>query len=449
MVEKKIIKKVLIANRGEIAVRIIRACQELQIRTVAVYSTVDRDSLHTKIADESVCIGPAPSLKSYLSIPSIISAAEMAGVDAIHPGYGFLSENKNFAEICEKHDLIFIGPTSKTIGVLGDKIKARALAKSANVPMLPGSDGPVENFQQAQAVCSSIGYPVIIKAAAGGGGRGMKIVRAASELKNQYEIARSEAQTCFGNDQVFVERYCENPRHIEVQIAADEHGNVVALGERDCTIQRRHQKLIEEAPCPILDEKTRREVHATAVNLVKAANYVSMGTVEFLYDAKLKEFYFMEVNTRIQVEHPVTEMVTRTDLIKEMLFIAMGRTLSFTSDEVAMVGHSMECRINAEDPKSFAPWPGKVTAYHQPGGPGVRVDGFIYADYTVPSNYDSMIVKLITFGKDRQECLSRMLRSLREMKIDGIRTNINFHERVIQDKNFICNDYTTKFLENF
>lgn len=439
-------KKVLIANRGEIAVRIIRACQELGLRTVAVHSVADRDALHTRIADESICIGPGPSVKSYLSIPAIMSAAEIAGVDAIHPGYGFLSENAKFAEICGKYKVKFIGPKPEHIQALGNKVDARAIAEKAGVPMLPGSKGSVTSAAEAEKLAKEIGFPLIIKAAAGGGGRGMKIVRSLDELSKQYELARSEAQVGFGNPDVFIERYCEKPRHVEVQLVADEHGQVTHLGERDCSIQRRHQKLLEEAPCPIMTPEKRKIIGDTAVRLAKAVGYQSLGTVEFLMDED-GSFYFMEVNTRAQVEHPVTELISGVDLIKEQIRIARGEKLSFDPNKIELRGHALECRINAEDPTSFAPWPGKVTAYHEPGGPGVRVDSMVYAGFTVPSLYDSMIAKLITYGKDREECLARMRRSLREMKVDGIRTNIAFHQRVLENQKFIDGDVSTRFLQ--
>ncbi len=439
-------KKVLIANRGEIAVRIIRACQELNLKTVAIHSVADRDALHTRLADESICIGPGPSVKSYLSIPAIMSAAEIAGVDAIHPGYGFLSENAKFAEICGKYQIKFIGPKPEHIQALGNKVDARAIAEKAGVPMLPGSVGSVTSVAEAEKLGKSIGFPLIIKAAAGGGGRGMKIVRSFDELAKQYELARNEAQVGFGNPDVFIERYCENPRHVEVQLVADEHGNVTHLGERDCSIQRRHQKLLEEAPCPIMTPDRRKIIGDTAVRLAKAVGYQSLGTVEFLMDVD-GSFYFMEVNTRAQVEHPVTELISGVDLIKEQICIAQGAKLSFDPAKVELRGHALECRINAEDPVSFAPWPGKITAYHEPGGPGVRVDSMVYAGYTVPSLYDSMIAKLITYGKDRSECLARMRRALGEMKIDGIRTNIPFHQRVLENQKFIDGNVSTRFLQ--
>lgn len=440
-------KKVLIANRGEIAVRIIRACQEMGLRTVAIYSTADRDSLHTKIADESICVGPGPSIKSYLSIPSVMSAAEIAGVDAIHPGYGFLSENADFAAVCEKYGINFIGPKSHQIRALGNKVAARAIAEKAGVPMLPGSRGRVGSLEEAEAIAQSIGFPLIIKAAAGGGGRGMKVVTGMNDLSVQFQIAQQEAYSFFGDKDVFIERYCAKPRHVEVQIVCDQHGHMVHLGERDCSIQRRHQKLLEEAPCPVFNDKLRSEIGATALRLAREVGYTSLGTVEFLMDGG--EFFFMEVNTRVQVEHPVTESVSGVDLIKEQIRIAQGLPLGFTQDDVELRGHALECRINAEDPRSFAPWPGKITAYHEPGGPGVRIDSMIYTGYTVPSLYDSMIAKVITHGRDRAECLARMRRALSEMKIDGIRTNIDFHLRLLDDDHFCRGDVSTRYLETF
>lgn len=439
-------KKVLIANRGEIAVRIIRACQELGLKTVAVHSVADRDALHTRIADESICIGPGPSAKSYLSIPAVMSAAEISGVDAIHPGYGFLSENAKFAEICGKYGIKFIGPKPEHIQTLGNKVEARALAEKAGVPMLPGSRGSVTSAHEAEKLAKEIGFPLIIKAAAGGGGRGMKIVHSMDELSKQFDLARNEAQVGFGNPEVFIERYCQNPRHVEVQLVADEHGNVTHLGERDCSIQRRHQKLLEEAPCPVMTPERRKIIGDTAVRLAKEVGYQSLGTVEFLMDED-GQFYFMEVNTRAQVEHPVTEYITNIDLIKEQIRIAQGQKLSFDPAKIELRGHALECRINAEDPTTFAPWPGKITGYHEPGGPGVRLDSMVYAGYTVPSLYDSMIAKLITWGKDREECLARMRRALREMKVDGIRTNIPFHLRVLDNQRFIDGNVSTRFLQ--
>ena len=439
-------KKVLIANRGEIAVRIIRACREMGLKTVAIHSTVDRDSLHAKLADESICIGPGPSVQSYLRIPSVMSAVEVSGADAVHPGYGFLSENAEFARICREYKINFIGPDPEHIFALGNKVEARALAARANVPMLPGSSGVVRTDEEAFAIAKQIGYPLIIKAAAGGGGRGMKVVTRDEDLSRQFQLAQVEAQAGFGNPDCFIERYCARPRHIEIQLVADKHGNYAHLGERDFSIQRRHQKLVEEAPSPVMTPELRQRIGDAALRLAKAVGYVSLGTAEFLLDED-GQFYFMEVNTRVQVEHTVTEQVTGIDLVKEQIRIAQGERLSFTPDQVKITGHSMECRINAEDPTTFAPWPGKITAYHEPGGPGVRVDSMVYAGYTVPSQYDSMIAKLITTGRDREECMQRMRRALAEMKVDGIRTNIAFHERLLANEQFQKGAVHTKFLE--
>lgn len=439
-------KKVLIANRGEIAVRIIRACQELGIKTVAVHSVADRDSLHTKLADESVCIGPAESAKSYLSIPNIMSAAEITGVDAIHPGYGFLSESAEFAEVCEKYGVIFIGPHSSSIRALGNKVEARELAIKSGVPLLPGSDGAVEDEEDALRTAKKIGYPLIIKAAAGGGGRGMKVVHQESELLKQFKLAKSEALVGFGDDTVFMEKFLTSPRHVEVQLLGDGQGNVVYVGERDCTIQRRKQKLIEEAPCPVLTEAQRKDIGQRAVALAELVNYKSLGTAEFLYEKG--QFYFMEVNTRVQVEHPVTEEVSGFDLIKEQIRVAKGEKLGFTQDDIKADGHAMEVRINAECPKSFAPWPGKVTSYHESGGPGVRFDSMIYDGYTVPSCYDSMLAKLIVKAPTREECIMRMKRALSETIVGGIRTNIPFYRELLDDKNFNESEVTISYLED-
>lgn len=441
-------KKVLIANRGEIAVRIIRACRELGLKTVAIHSTADRDSLHAKLADESICIGPGPSTKSYLRIPAVMSAIELSGADAVHPGYGFLSENAEFARICREYRIDFIGPDPEHIYALGNKVQARAIAEKAKVPMLPGSRDVVRTEAEAHELAKEIGFPLIIKAAAGGGGRGMKVVTKAEDLDRQFQLAQSEALAGFGNADVFIERYCAKPRHIEIQMVADRHGNYAHLGERDCSIQRRHQKLVEEAPSPVVSPELRERMGEAALRLARAVGYVSLGTCEFLLDED-GQFYFMEVNTRVQVEHCVTEEVTGIDLVKEQIRIAMGEKLSFDPKSITLTGHAMECRINAEDPATFAPWPGKITAYHEPGGPGIRVDGMVYAGYTVPSLYDSMVAKLIAKGRDRAECMARMQRALAEMKVDGIRTNILFHERLLADARFQRGDIHTKFLESF
>jgi acetyl-CoA carboxylase biotin carboxylase subunit len=443
-------RKILIANRGEVALRIIRACRELGIRTVAVYSEADADSLHVRFADEHVCIGPAPSAKSYLNIPALISAAEVTDVDAIHPGYGFLSENAHFAEVCGQCKLTFIGPSPEAIRLMGDKAQAKRTAMKAKVPVVPGSDGAVEDPAEALTVAKKIGYPVFVKAVAGGGGRGMRLVMGESQMANAFLTARNEAQVAFGNPGVYVEKFIENPKHIEIQVLGDLKGNAIHLGERDCSVQRRHQKLIEEAPSPVITQKIRDRMGDVAVNLVKTIGYVSAGTIEFLYDQASHRFFFMEMNTRIQVEHPVTEYVTNIDLIKEQIIIAGGNAMSYRQREVHFDGHSIECRINAEDPaRNFMPCPGLVTTYHPPGGPGVRVDSHIYTGYRVPSHYDSMIAKVIVRGHDRREAIRRMLRALDECIIEGIATTIPFHRQVLTAKEFVKGTHSTKFLETF
>ncbi|HXE97440.1 MAG TPA: acetyl-CoA carboxylase biotin carboxylase subunit [Dongiaceae bacterium] len=438
--------KVLIANRGEIAVRIIRACKELGIKTVAVYSQADIHSLHVKLADESVCIGPAPSALSYLNINAIISAAELTDAEAIHPGYGFLSENAKFAEVCEKCGIVFIGPTAESMRIMGDKISARQAVIKHGVPILPGTKEGVKTVEDAVKVAKKIGFPVIIKATAGGGGRGMKIVHSQAALPNAFATARAEAQSGFGNPEVYIERYCEKPRHVEIQILGDKHGNVIHLGERDCSIQRRHQKLIEEAPSTVVTPEIRKAMGDAAVKAAAAVGYNSAGTVEFLVD-KQNNFYFMEMNTRIQVEHPVTEMITGVDLVKEQIRSAAGIPLRFKQEDIQIRGHAIECRINAEDPFKFTPCPGKITAYHPPGGPGVRVDSFVYAQYSVVPHYDSLIGKLIVHADTREEAITRMARALDEYMIEGIKTTIFFHKRIMAHKDFIEGDIDTSFLE--
>ncbi|MFZ2950652.1 MAG: acetyl-CoA carboxylase biotin carboxylase subunit [Desulfuromonadaceae bacterium] len=438
--------KVLIANRGEIAVRIIRACKELGIKTVAVYSQADIHSLHVKLADESVCIGPASSAQSYLNINAIISAAELTDAEAIHPGYGFLSENAQFAEICEKCGIIFIGPTAESMRIMGDKISARQAVIKQGVPILPGTKEGVKSVEDAVKVAKEIGFPVIIKATAGGGGRGMKIVHSQAALPNAFATARAEAQSGFGNPEVYIERYCEKPRHVEIQILGDKHGNVIHLGERDCSIQRRHQKLIEEAPSTVVTPEIRKAMGDAAVRAAVAVGYNSAGTVEFLVD-KQNNFYFMEMNTRIQVEHPVTEMITGVDLVREQIRSAAGIPLRFKQEDIQFRGHAIECRINAEDPFKFTPCPGKITAYHPPGGFGVRVDSFVYDQYTVVPNYDSLIGKLIVHADTREEAIKRMARALDEFRIEGIKTTIFFHKRIMAHKDFIDGDIDTSFLE--
>ncbi len=438
--------KVLIANRGEIAVRIIRACKELGIKTVAVYSQADIHSLHVKLADESVCIGPASSALSYLNINAIISAAELTDSEAIHPGYGFLSENANFAEVCEKCGITFIGPTAESMRIMGDKISARQAVIKQGVPILPGTKEGVKTVEDAVKVAKEIGFPVIIKATAGGGGRGMKIVHSQAALPNAFATARAEAQSGFGNPEVYIERYCEKPRHVEIQILGDKHGNVIHLGERDCSIQRRHQKLIEEAPSTVVTPEIRKAMGEAAVRAAAAVGYNSAGTVEFLVD-KQNNFYFMEMNTRIQVEHPVTEMITGVDLVREQIRSAAGIPLRFKQEDIQFRGHAIECRINAEDPFKFTPCPGKITAYHPPGGFGVRVDSFVYDQYTVVPNYDSLIGKLIVHADTREEAIKRMARALDEFRIEGIKTTIFFHKRIMAHKDFIEGDIDTSFLE--
>ncbi|MHB8121886.1 MAG: acetyl-CoA carboxylase biotin carboxylase subunit [Desulfuromonadaceae bacterium] len=438
--------KVLIANRGEIAVRIIRACKELGIKTVAVYSQADIHSLHVKLADESVCIGPAPSALSYLNINAIISAAELTDAEAIHPGYGFLSENAKFAEVCEKCGITFIGPTAESMRIMGDKISARQAVIKQGVPILPGTKEGVHSVEEAVKVAKEIGFPVIIKATAGGGGRGMKIVHSQATLPNAFATARAEAQSGFGNPEVYIERYCEKPRHVEIQILGDKHGNVIHLGERDCSIQRRHQKLIEEAPSTVVTPEIRKAMGDAAVRAAAAVGYNSAGTVEFLVD-KQNNFYFMEMNTRVQVEHPVTEMVTGVDIVREQIRSAAGIPLRYKQEDIQIRGHSIECRINAEDPFKFTPCPGKITAYHPPGGLGVRVDSFVYDQYSVVPNYDSLIGKLIVHADTREEAIKRMARALDEFRIEGIKTTIFFHKRIMAHKDFIDGDIDTSFLE--
>ncbi len=438
--------KILIANRGEIALRIIRACKELGIKTVAVHSDVDREGLHVKMADESICIGPAPSIASYLNMKAIISAAEVTDADAIHPGYGFLSENAEFAEICANCGITFIGPSPESMRLMGDKISARQTVIKAGVPILPGTTEGVKSAEEAKKIAAKIGYPVIIKATAGGGGRGMKVVHSPGSLANAFAAARSEAQAGFGNPEVYIEKYCERPRHVEIQILGDKHGNVIHLGERDCSIQRRHQKLLEEAPCPVLTPETRKKMGECAVAAAKAVNYCSAGTMEFLLDQS-GDFYFMEMNTRVQVEHPVTEMITGIDIVKEQIRIAAGQKLRFKQSDVKIQGHSIECRINAEDPVKFTPSPGKIDGYHTPGGLGVRVDSAVYDQYKVLPHYDSMIAKLIVHADTREEAIRRMARALDEYIIEGIKTTIPLHKRIMSNKEFIEGAVDTSFME--
>lgn len=441
-------KKVLIANRGEIALRVIRACKELGIKTVAIHSEADALALHVRAADEKVCVGPAESALSYRNIPNVLSAAEITGVDAIHPGYGFLSENAHFAEVCESIGMKFIGPSSENIAMMGDKAKAREIVAKRGLPVTPGSPGELRSEEDALQAAQKIGFPVIIKATAGGGGRGMRVVNKAEDLGRAFQAAQAEAKSTFGNDGVYLERYFLEPRHIEVQILADQYGRIVHLGERDCSIQRRHQKLVEETPSPVVDDKLRREIGRVAVEAVKAAQYRNVGTVEFLLD-KDRQFYFMEVNTRIQVEHPITEMVTGVDLIKEQIRLAAGQPLSIRQQDVILTGHSLECRINAEDPEKFTPSPGMITKYSPPGGFGIRVDSAMESGSVVVPYYDSMIAKLITHGRDRQESAARMKRALGEFVIEGIKTTIPLHRRILDDPDFQKGHVSTTFLERF
>jgi acetyl-CoA carboxylase biotin carboxylase subunit len=439
--------KILIANRGEIALRIIAACKEMGIKTVAVHSEADRDSLHVRYADDDVCIGPAVSKQSYLSISSIIAAAEITGADAIHPGYGFLSENAHFAEIVGECNLTFIGPPPEAIRLMGNKARARETAKKAGVPIIPGSEGAVTTIEEAADVARSIGYPVILKASAGGGGRGMRICWEESEIQTQYDTARNEAERAFGDGAVYLEKYLERPRHIEIQVFADMHGRTVHLGERECSIQRRHQKLIEESPSPALDGETRRKMGEAAIRLCEAVGYVNAGTIEFLFQDG--EFYFMEMNTRIQVEHPVTEEVTGIDLVKEQIRVAAGEKLSVPMGEFHLRGHAMEFRVNAEDPVTFAPNPGKIRELHLPGGPGVRVDTHIYRDYVVPPHYDSLLAKLIVRGKDRADTIARGRRALEQFVVEGVKTTIPLHRAILNNEQFIRGDISTRFMDKF
>ena len=444
------IQRVLIANRGEIAVRIIRACRELGVKSVAVYSQADENSLHVQLADEAVCIGPAPASESYLKIANIISAAEIADVDAIHPGYGFLSENAHFAEICKNCNIIFIGPSAENINRMGDKSMARETATKAGVPVTPGSEGLIRNKEEALKWAQSIGYPVLLKATAGGGGKGMRHAHNDVSLVQAFMTASAEAERAFGNSGMYMEKFVESARHIEVQLIADHHGHVVHLGERDCSIQRRHQKLIEEAPSPILNADTRKRIHRAAVKLAEAVKYRNAGTVEFLYDAATNEFYFMEMNTRIQVEHPVSEEITGVDLIKEQIRVASGERLSFSQKDIRMEGHSIEFRVNAEDPyKNFTPSPGKVEWVHFPGGHGVRIDSHVYSGYDVSPYYDSMIGKIIVHAPDRTQAIDRMTRALSEFMIEGTHTTVPLGLAVLLDSRFAKGDYTTNFLDHY
>ena len=440
------LKKILIANRGEIAVRIIRACRELGIRTVAVYSEIDKNSLHKELADEAVCIGPAPSNKSYLNVKAIIEAACLTGCDGIHPGYGFLSENSSFAKMCDEIGIKFIGPTYKMIELMGNKSKAKETMKKAGVPVVPGSDGLVDNVIEAIKVALRIGYPVILKASSGGGGKGIRIAYNEKELVKFYDLVRQEAKISFNDDSIYIEKFIENPRHIEVQVIADEHGNVIHLGERDCTVQRNNQKMLEETPSGVITDKLRQKMGKITVSALKEIGYSNVGTIEYLLD-KNKDFYFMEMNTRVQVEHPITETITGVDIIKEQLRIASGEKLQYKQDDIKFTGHSLEARINAENPyKNFMPCPGEIKELHIPGGNGVRIDTAIYPGYKIPPTYDSMIAKIIVHGKDRNESIAKMKSALGEFVIDGISTNIDFLYKILEDEDFISNNYDTSFI---
>ena len=440
------LKKILIANRGEIAVRIIRACRELGIRTVAVYSEIDKNSLHKELADEAVCIGPAPSNKSYLNVKAIIEAACLTGCDGIHPGYGFLSENSSFAKMCDEIGIKFIGPTYKMIELMGNKSKAKETMKKAGVPVVPGSDGLVDNVLEAIKVALRIGYPVILKASSGGGGKGIRIAYNEKELVKFYDLVRQEAKISFNDDSIYIEKFIENPRHIEVQVIADEHGNVIHLGERDCTVQRNNQKMLEETPSGVITDKLRQKMGKITVSALKEIGYSNVGTIEYLLD-KNKDFYFMEMNTRVQVEHPITETITGVDIIKEQLRIASGEKLQYKQDDIKFTGHSLEARINAENPyKNFMPCPGEIKELHIPGGNGVRIDTAIYPGYKIPPTYDSMIAKIIVHGKDRNESIAKMKSAIGEFVIDGISTNIDFLYKILEDEDFISNNYDTSFI---
>ena len=443
------IKKVLIANRGEIALRIIRTCKDLGIETVAIYSEADEQSLHVKLADEAVCIGPPPAKNSYLNIPSIMPAAEVTGADAIHPGYGFLSENTEFSRICRECDIIFIGPSPECINLLGDKVQSREIALKAGIPVSAGTQGALKNLKHAIEEAKRIGFPVMLKARAGGGGRGITIIRREEDLLSSYEKCSSEAEAAFGNGGLFLEKFFENPRHVEIQVAADVEGKALYFGERDCTVQRRHQKIIEEAPCSVISEEVRIRMGESAVQLIKQIGYENIGTVEFLLDSDRESFYFLEMNTRIQVEHPVTEMVTGIDFVKLQLEIADEKRMRFDQKDIHVKGHAIECRINAEDPSTFMPSPGAVEELHVPGGLGVRFDSFIYEGYTVPHYYDSMIGKLISHEENRDFAIRKMLRCLEELNIEGIKTNIPFQKQILQSSKFKKNSYGTSFLEEF
>jgi acetyl-CoA carboxylase, biotin carboxylase subunit len=440
-------KRILIANRGEIALRVHRAAKEMGIQTIAIHSTADADAMHVRLADMSVCIGPPAAAKSYLNIPAILTACDITDADAVHPGYGFLSENAKFADILEEHRITFIGPKANHIRLMGDKIAAKEAVKAVGIPVVPGSDGSVATSEDAERLCEEIGYPVIIKAASGGGGKGMRVVRSKEEVAESLATTRREAKVNFGDDTVYIEKFLENPRHIEVQVIADSHGNVVHLGERDCSLQRRHQKVLEEAPSPALDAEGRERIGKTVVDAVKALGYLGVGTVEFLWEND--EFYFIEMNTRLQVEHPVTEMITRLDLVREQIRIAAGEELGYTQKDIRFFGHAIECRINAENAKTFAPSPGKIKDFHQAGGLGVRFDSGVYTGYSIPPYYDSLIGKLIIHGVDRKECIMRLRRCLDELVISGVDTTIPLFEDLIDNKDFISGNYSINWLEKY
>lgn len=441
------LNKVLIANRGEIAVRIIRACREMNIKTVAIYSDIDKDSLHTKLADEAICVGSAAPSKSYLNVKNILEAANVTGADGIHPGFGFLSENAKFAKMCTESNIKFIGPSAEVINLMGNKTNAKQLMKDAGVPTVPGSDGKLNSLEEAKKIAKKVGYPVMLKASSGGGGKGIRLCNNEEELINYYDIVKQEAKVSFNDDELYLEKCIVNPRHVEIQILADEYGNCIHLGERDCSLQRNNQKVLEESPSTVLDDNLRKKMGEAAIKAVKAAKYANAGTIEFLVD-KDKNFYFMEMNTRIQVEHPVTEWVTGVDIVKEQLKIASGEKLSFKQEDITFSGHSIECRINAENPyKNFRPSPGEIKELNLPGGNGVRIDTAVYTGYKIPPVYDSMIAKLIVHGKDREEAISKMKRALDECVIDGIDTNIDFLYKILENEDFINNNYDTSFIE--
>lgn len=441
------LKKVLIANRGEIAVRIIRACREMGIKTVAIYSEADRESLHKELADETICIGPAVSKKSYLNVNAILEAACLMGCDSIHPGFGFLSENSSFAKMCDEIGIKFVGPSFEMIELMGNKSKAKETMKKAGVPVVPGSDGLINSLGETIKLAESIGYPVILKASAGGGGKGIRIAYDEEELRKSYAIVKQEAKAAFNDDSLYIEKFIENPRHIEIQILADEHGNTIHLGERDCTVQKKNQKVIEETPSNIISDKLRKKMGDCAVKAIKQIGYSNVGTIEFLVD-KNNDFYFMEMNTRIQVEHPITEMVTGVDIVKEQIKIASGEVMTLKQEDISIIGHSMETRINAEDPKQkFRPCPGKINGLHIPGGNGIRIDTGIYSGYTIPPNYDAMIAKVIVHGKDRDESIRKMKSALSEFVIEGVTTNIEFLNEILDNEDFKNNNYDTSFLD--